>query len=84
MLHAWLKGDIRTLDREVVEPLRKEAPGLYARVVQQRNARWTDAVVSRLKGSGHTVIVVGMGHLIGKDGLPAQLRARGYAVDGPP
>ena len=83
LLDAWMSGDVRTLDREVVQPLRKSAPGLYAKVVQQRNARWTEAIVKRLHGSGVTVVVVGMGHLIGPDGLPARLRARGYDVEGP-
>jgi uncharacterized protein YbaP (TraB family) len=52
-------------------------------VVQQRNARWVQALLARLKGSGETVVVVGMGHLVGPDGLPAQMRARGYEVLGP-
>ncbi len=84
LLDAWTAGDIRRLDREVVEPLRKSAPGLYAIVVQQRNARWMTAITKRMQGSGVTVVVVGMGHLIGPDGLPTQLRARGYTVEGPP
>ena len=83
LLQAWLDGDVKRLNKQEVQPLRKSAPGLYARVVQQRNARWVDALVTRLKGSGHTVVIVGMGHLVGPDGLPAQLRARGYEVDGP-
>ncbi len=83
LLDAWMGGDVRTLDREVVQPLRKAAPGLYAKVVQQRNARWTETIIKRLQGSGVTVVVVGMGHLIGPDGLPARLRARGYDVEGP-
>jgi uncharacterized protein YbaP (TraB family) len=83
LLDAWLAGDVKGLDQREVQPLRKAAPGLYARVVQQRNDRWTRALVARLKGSGRTVVVVGMGHLVGADGLPAQLRARGYDVEGP-
>lgn len=83
LLKAWLKGDVKALDKHEVQPLRKAAPGLYARVVLQRNARWTQALATRLKGSGRTVVIVGMGHLIGPDGLPAQLRARGYSVEGP-
>ena len=83
LLRAWLAGDLKTLDREVVRPLQKTSPGLYARVVEARNARWTESIVGRLHGSGHTVIIVGMGHLIGPGGLPALLRARGYKVDGP-
>jgi uncharacterized protein YbaP (TraB family) len=37
----------------------------------------------RLKGKGRTVVVVGVGHLVGADGLPARLRALGYSVTGP-
>ena len=83
LVKAWLGADLTTLDREVVRPLRKASPRLYERLVDQRNARWTDALVSRLNGSGHTLVIVGMGHLIGPGGLPALLRARGYQVDGP-
>jgi uncharacterized protein YbaP (TraB family) len=83
LLSAWLDGDVSRLNRQEVQPLRKAAPGLYARVVQQRNARWLEALMARLKGSGNTVVVVGMGHLVGPDGLPAQLRAHGYQVKGP-
>lgn len=83
LLKAWMAGDVRTLDREVVIPLKKTSPTLYVRLVTERNARWIDALTRRMAGSGNTVIVVGMGHLIGPDGLPAQLRARGYRVEGP-
>lgn len=83
LLKAWLDGDTRALDREVLEPLRKSSPRLYRRVVAERNARWVKAIETRMQGAGRTVIVVGMGHLIGPDGLPAQLRAAGYDVAGP-
>ena len=83
LLKAWLGGDVRTLDRKVVAPLKRNSPMLYDRVVTQRNARWVKAIDERLKRSGETVIVVGMGHLIGPDGLPARLRAQGFQVEGP-
>jgi uncharacterized protein YbaP (TraB family) len=83
LLKAWLDGDIKTLDREVVRPMRKASPSLYATLVQKRNARWVEDIVARMQAPGHTVIIVGMGHLIGPDGLPARLRALGYEVEGP-
>ncbi len=83
LLKAWLGGDLATLEREVVRPMRKASPALYAALVQKRNANWVQAISARMQGSGRTVIIVGMGHLIGPDGLPAQLRAAGYEVDGP-
>ncbi len=83
LLKAWMGADVHMLEKKVLEPLRKSSPGLYRRVVAQRNANWVAAIDRRLKGKGETLIVVGMGHLIGPDGVPAQLRRQGYEVIGP-
>jgi len=83
MVAAWMAGDLDGLDREVLEPLRKSAPDFFRRLVTERNVRWTATLDDRLRGKGRTVVVVGMGHLIGPDGLPARLRALGYSVKGP-
>ena len=83
LLKAWMAGDLKALDREALRPLRLASPSLYRRLVSDRNARWAEALDLRLKGHGRTVVVVGMGHLIGADGLPARLRALGYRVEGP-
>jgi uncharacterized protein YbaP (TraB family) len=83
LIHAWTTADVKGLERDALEPLRKTAPRLYRRVVTDRNARWTQALDARLKGRGRTVVVVGVAHLVGGDGLPARLRALGYAVEGP-
>lgn len=83
LLRAWMDGDLAAMDREALAPLRAASPALYRRLLTDRNARWTQALDTRLKGKGRTVVVVGMGHLIGPDGLPARLRALGYKVEGP-
>lgn len=83
LIRAWMAGDPQTLDREALDPLRKASPGVFRRLVTERNARWTVALDARLKGKGRTVVVVGVGHLVGADGLPARLRALGYSVTGP-
>jgi uncharacterized protein YbaP (TraB family) len=83
LVRAWLAGDAAALDREALEPLRKASPGVFRRLVTERNARWTVELDRRLKGKGRTVVVVGVGHLVGSDGLPSRLRALGYSVTGP-
>lgn len=83
LVNIWMSGDLSHLQREALDPMRKRTPTLYSRMVPERNARWADALVQRLAGSGETVVVVGAAHLVGKDGLPAMLRARGVAVEGP-
>jgi uncharacterized protein YbaP (TraB family) len=83
LVKAWMAGDLATLDREAVEPIRKSSPELFRRLIEERNIRWTRSLDTRLKGHGHTVVVVGVGHLIGPGGVPARLRALGYSVTGP-
>jgi uncharacterized protein YbaP (TraB family) len=83
LVRAWMAGDVAALDREALEPLRKVSPDLFRRIVTERNARWVKTLETRLKGKGRTVVVVGVGHLIGPGGVPAQLRALGYSVEGP-
>ena len=82
LIAAWVAGDLATLERET-QSLRKLSPALFQRLIVQRNAAWTITLDARLKGKGRTVVVVGAGHLVGVDGLPARLRALGYSVTGP-
>ena len=83
LVAAWMAADLKTLDREAVAPLRRAQPAAYKRMVTDRNAAWIVKLRQRLSGSGRTVVVVGAGHLIGPQGLPARLRALGYRVEGP-
>lgn len=83
LVRAWMAGDVKTLDEEALEPLRKASPGLFQRLVTDRNVRWIGELDARLKGKGRTVVVVGVGHLVGEGGLPTRLRALGYSVTGP-
>ena len=83
LVKAWIDGDMPALDREAISEMRKAAPTLFRTLVTDRNIRWTKMLDQRLKGHGHTVVVVGVGHLIGAGSVPARLRALGYSVTGP-
>jgi hypothetical protein len=83
LVGAWMAGDVDTLARYGDERLRGVSPYLYKRLVTDRNERWTRTILRRLSGHGATVMVVGAGHLVGPDGVPARLRALGVTVDGP-
>ncbi len=48
-------------------------------LVASRNAAWLPALEAHLAGGG-AFVAVGLGHLLGPDGLPAKLAARGYTV----
>ncbi|WP_374577118.1 TraB/GumN family protein [Phenylobacterium sp. J367] len=83
LVQAWMDGDLAAIDRLAIAPLKTSAPTLYRRLVVERNARWAATLDGRLKGEGRTVVVVGLGHLVGPEGVPARLRALGYSVKGP-
>lgn len=83
LLGAWMKSDVKTLEKKALTPLRVASPEIYKRLVLDRNAAWTQVLDARMKGSGRTVVIVGVGHLIGPGGAPARLRALGYSVEGP-
>ncbi|MHB8528302.1 MAG: TraB/GumN family protein [Caulobacteraceae bacterium] len=83
IVRAWLAGDLKTLDDEALAPLRRQSPAMYQRLILARNRHWAKVIARVLKGRADAVVIVGMDHLLGVDGLPALLRERGYVVDGP-
>ena len=83
LIDAWLRGDDDALYKHDVLTLKTDSPDLFRALITDRNAAWTHTLAQRLKGKGHVTVVVGAGHLIGPDGVPARLRALGFTVDGP-
>ena len=78
---AWLAGNVKQLQKEGPDKMRQSAPALYDAMLVQRNANWMKQIDAMLKGSGTQFIAVGAAHLVGSDGLPEQLRQRGYKVE---
>lgn len=81
MTRAWERGDTDALQRSVVEETRHDYPELYQVLFVRRNAAWLPIIERELAGSNTEFIAVGAGHLLGPDGLIAQLRARGLHVE---
>jgi uncharacterized protein len=83
LVRAWMAGDARALRREALQPMMRQSPGVYKSLVADRNRRWVETIAERLQSSGEAVVIVGVGHLVGPDGVPALLRRRGFTVEGP-
>ena len=58
-------------------------PEARATFFTDRNRNWVKQIDAMLRERKTFFITVGAGHLVGKDGIPAMLRADGYKVDGP-
>lgn len=82
LVRAWAAGDTAAIARETDE-LRTATPGLYRRLVLERNRRWVKTIEGLLKQRRRVVMVVGVGHLVGPDSVPALLRRDGLKVEGP-
>lgn len=79
MLKAWQTGDASGLEKLLNEASR-EAPAIFKRLVADRNQRWVPQIETWLGGDQNVLVVVGAGHLVGKDGVVELLRKKGLKV----
>lgn len=77
---AWKAGDAPTVERIVLQELRKE-PAMYQRLLVERNRNWLPKIEALFGRKGRTFVVVGAAHLVGSDGLLAMLKAKGYGIE---
>lgn len=76
---AWRAGDITAIERIVLSELKADAL-MYERLLVERNAAWLPKIVELFARAKPSFVVVGAAHLVGPDGLIAQLSARGYRL----
>lgn len=79
LIEAWRTGDAEFLEVQLLAELVKY-PELYETIVADRNRDWVNTIDKLLGDNQDYLVVVGALHLVGKDGVPALLRRRGFAV----
>jgi uncharacterized protein len=79
LTQAWLAGDLARLERSTRRGLLAD-PALYEALLANRNQAWLGPIVALLEQNRKPLVAVGAGHMLGPDGLPALLAARGYRV----
>lgn len=77
---AWVSGNVKGIDLEV-QAMKQSGPALYDVIIVKRNIDWTRRLADRMQGAGISFVAVGTGHLVGPEGLPALLAARGFEVE---
>jgi uncharacterized protein YbaP (TraB family) len=83
-MHDWWKrGDVKNLDQEMRVEMRRKTPVSYQLININRNDEWVPKIAQRLAepGKDNTLVVVGVMHLLGSDGVVDKLRAKGYTVE---
>lgn len=80
LVQAWASGDMDTLDKSTRESL-AEFPGLYKRLLPDRNKNWVRQIHVFMETPGTFFIAVGAGHMPGDEGLINLLIKAGYNVE---
>ena len=81
IVNAWRKGDAEKLDALLIAELKALQPKLYKKLITDRNRNWLSLIAARQNQSRTRFILVGMGHLVGPDGIIEALKKQGYKVD---
>ncbi|HEV2530811.1 TraB/GumN family protein, partial [Phenylobacterium sp.] len=76
---AWLDGDLARLGPGLVGEMKASNPALYQALLKRRNELWAEQLGRELAlGPKVELVNVGALHMVGDDGLPALMKARGY------
>jgi uncharacterized protein YbaP (TraB family) len=79
LVNAWKDGDVRLLDR-LLNQDKQADPITHETLFSRRNSKWVPEIERFAQASGNYLIIVGAGHLVGDDGVVAQLRRAGFSV----
>ena len=79
LVDAWKDGDVRLLDQLLNQDKRSD-PTTHDVLFSKRNSKWMPEIERFAHESGNYLIIVGAGHLVGDDGVVAQLKRAGYSV----
>ena len=80
MLKAWQTGDMKTVADLLNEAMEEEHPELYKRLVVERNKRWVPKIEELARGDKDAIVIVGTGHLAGKQSVIELLEKNGLKV----
>ncbi len=80
LVEAWKSGDAETLDKVLLKSI-KDFPDLNKALIIDRNKKWLPAIESLVGQKENVMIIVGAAHLVGKDGVIAALKQKGYQVE---
>jgi len=71
LVAVWKSGDADALDRLLVQPQKNDERmvPLFEKLLRDRNFTMTDKIRELMTSGGTWFVVVGAGHIIGKDGL---------------
>jgi uncharacterized protein YbaP (TraB family) len=80
LVTAWREGNIRQIEELTVLPRLQESALDHAVFLVQRNAAWIPRIVALFDTPEVELVLVGVSHLAGEDGVLAMLMSMGFEV----
>jgi uncharacterized protein YbaP (TraB family) len=79
LLKAWREGDADRLQKLMNDAM-ADSPAVYKRLLLDRNHNWIPKIEELVRGDKNAIIIVGAGHLVGKEGVVELLKKDGLTV----
>jgi hypothetical protein len=79
LLNAWQNGEADKLDKMLNDAM-QDSPAIYKRLVTDRNRNWIPKLEELAQGDKNAIVIVGAGHLVGKEGVAELLKQKGLKV----
>ncbi len=80
-LRAWRAGDLTQVEQLVLAPVKVADAQTYQQMFVGRNQAWLPQIQALFGNKEQELVLVGLGHLAGSDGLLALLQQAGYQVE---
>ncbi len=80
IIKAWKIGDLDKLNTILLKNMHKY-PDLYDTLILNRNKKWMKTISEIMDSGETTMIIVGAGHLSGKDGLVQLLKNEKFKLE---
>jgi len=79
MVHAWQRGDTAWFDDQLKSELGRD-PALYQSVLAARNRKWIPKIEALLNDDKNYLVIVGTGHLVGRNSVIDLLKKDGVGA----
>jgi len=79
LVRAWREGDADKLQKLMNEAM-SDSPAIYKRMLTDRNHNWIPKIEELVRGNKNAIIIVGAGHLVGKEGVVELLQKDHFKV----
>ena len=80
LIRAWRTGDTEFMEENLLREM-AQFRELHRTIVVDRNVAWVDSIEQMLREEDDYLVVVGALHMVGANGVPRLLSARGHAIE---